>query len=110
MSMAQPVGDTLGGAGFDAAYETQIKPELIKCEGMRQKAMLYFVGAVVIGLLLAGIEGLVFPSVRLIIFTVVIAAFVGYLPLISVQTRAKESGDGRPLRAAQRHLPVERLH
>lgn len=96
-----PPGDPLEGASFDALYEAKIEPELVKREAERRGAMKTFVLALAAGLVLVFLEYMMFsssanggshnPGPPLIIFTMIGAAVIGYLPLAGVAKRAKVS-------------------
>jgi Protein of unknown function (DUF3137) len=94
-----PPGDPLEGASFDALYTARIEPELVKREAERKGAMKTFVLALAAGLVLVFIEYRLFasgagphnPGPTLIIFTMIAAAVIGYLPLAGVAKRAKVS-------------------
>ena len=94
-----PPGDPLEGASFDQLYEAKIEPELVKREAERKGAMKTFFVALAAGLVLVFIEYRLFasgagphnPGPTLIIFTMIAAAVIGYLPLAGVAKRAKVS-------------------
>jgi len=93
-----PPGDPLEGASFDALYAARIEPELVKREAERKGAMKTFFIALAGGLVLVFLEYKLFsnggahnPGPTLIIFTMIAAAVVGYLPLAGVAKRAKVS-------------------
>jgi hypothetical protein len=91
-----PVGDPLAGAGFDEIYEAQIKPELIKCEARRRKAVWIFVGgfAAAVGLVAASdlLSPVIFgqqASFGFLVFVFVAVVLIGYVPLAGVGSAAK---------------------
>ena len=92
-----PPGDPLEGASFDALYTAKIEPELVKREGERKGAMRTFVFALVAGGLVVFIEATMLgssggsrnPGPTLMIFTMIVAGALGYMPLAGVAKRAK---------------------
>jgi hypothetical protein len=96
-----PSGDPLEGAAFDAIYEQKIKPELVKAEAQRGGAVLIFIGAVIATLILLIIEVMLtramtggqssFPNIWVLLATIVVVPFVGYLPLATLGEKAKLS-------------------
>jgi hypothetical protein len=86
-----PAGDPLEGASFDAIYDQRIKPELVKCEADRQTAVRTFLLALVGGGLAVFIEYMLWhaPNFQIVIFTLIGAAVLGYLPIASVAKKAK---------------------
>ncbi|HEX3405613.1 MAG TPA: DUF3137 domain-containing protein [Caulobacteraceae bacterium] len=95
-----PPGDPLEGASFDALYTAKIEPELVKREAERKGAMRAFLFALVAGGLLVFLEtrllssssgGAHNPIPTIMIFTVILAGVIGYLPLAAVAKRAKVS-------------------
>lgn len=95
-----PPGDPLEGASFDALYAAKIEPELVKREAERKGAMKTFLVALMAGLVLVFLEYKLFlsssagphnPGPTLIIFTMIAAGVIGYLPLAGVAKRAKVS-------------------
>ena len=96
-----PPGDPLEGASFDALYQARIEPELVKREAERRGAMKTFVLALFAGAILVFLEYMLFssgpnggshsPGPTLIIFTMIAAGVIGYLPLAGVAKRAKVS-------------------
>ncbi|HWF77360.1 MAG TPA: DUF3137 domain-containing protein [Caulobacteraceae bacterium] len=96
-----PPGDPLEGASFDAIYTAKIEPELVKREGERKGALKTFLLALAAGLMLVFLEYKLFasstnggshnPGPTLIIFTMIAAGVLGYLPLAGVAKRAKVS-------------------
>ena len=93
-----PPGDPLEGASFDQLYAAKIEPELVKRESERKGALKTFGLALAAGLVLVFLEYKLFassgshnPGPTLIIFTMIVAAVVGYLPLGAVAKRAKVS-------------------
>jgi hypothetical protein len=93
-----PIGDPLEGAAFDDVYEAKIKPELVKCEAQRQKALLIFVIAIAGGAVVDALEFMLAPgtggpwpirTLQIAFGTTLAAAVVGYLPLAAVARRAK---------------------
>lgn len=98
MSAADSPTDPLSGAGFDALYEEQIEPQLRVLEGDRKKAMGYsqliwlgFVGLLLIEAWINSSMGHGFvPDPRILGFTVIGGAIVGYIPLHLVAMKAKQ--------------------
>ena len=91
-----PPGDPLEGASFDALYEAKIAPELVKREAERKGAMKTFFIALAGGLIAVFLEFKLFsgggahnPGPTLMIFTMIAAGVIGYLPLAAVARRAK---------------------
>ena len=93
-----PAGDPLEGAAFADIFETKIKPELVKCEAQRQRAMLIFVVAIGIGVVVDALEFMLVPgsggpwpirTLQIAFGTTTAAAVIGYLPLAAVARRAK---------------------
>jgi hypothetical protein len=94
-----PPGDPLEGASFDAVFDAKIKPELVKCEAERKGAIKTFFVALAGGVVLVMLENYLtaplthyqfkYADWRIELATIVIAAFVGYLPLSGVAKRAK---------------------
>jgi hypothetical protein len=94
-----PPGDPLEGAAFDAMFEAKIKPELMKCEAGRQRAIRMFYGALGLGALAMVAETLIarvathgttqFIDFRLYLATIAVAACLGYIPLAGVARAAK---------------------
>ena len=96
-----PAGDPLEGAAFDALYQARIEPELVKREAERKTAMrTFFVGLAGVGVLVL-LENLLTNSFtqgaspwvdpRILVPTILIGAFLAYLPLANVARRAKVS-------------------
>lgn len=83
--------DPLTGQTFEALWTGQIEPELAKLEVERKKAMNLSLliwagfGAVLV------LEFFVFPDPRLLVFSAVGGAVVGYLPLQAVSRKTKQS-------------------
>lgn len=95
-----PPGDPLEGASFDALYAAKIEPELVKREAERRGAMKTFMLALAGGVVLVFLEYTLFsssgggshnPGPTFAIFTMLVAAGLGYLPLAGVAKRAKVS-------------------
>lgn len=94
-----PPGDPLEGASFDQLYAAKIEPELVKREAERKRALGLFAAALAIGAVLVLLEAMLFasspsggshnPGPTLIIFTMIGAGVIGYLPLAAVAKRAK---------------------
>jgi hypothetical protein len=94
-----PAGDPLAGQAFEAIYEARIKPELVKCEAQRQRAVWLFVGGVVLAVALVAIELLAMPVIigqpgaqpnfAVVFITLPVVCLVAYLPLAGVGSRAK---------------------
>jgi hypothetical protein len=95
-----PPGDPLEGASFDALHAAKIEPELVKREGERKGAIRTFVFALIAGAVLAFLEtkllgssdgGSHNPIPTIMIFTMILAGVLGYMPLAGVAKRAKVS-------------------
>jgi hypothetical protein len=94
-----PPGDPLEGASFDALYAAKIEPELVKREGERKGAMRTFVFALIAGAVLVFLETKLLgssdgphnPIPTVMIFTIILAGVLGYMPLAGVAKRAKVS-------------------
>ena len=94
-----PPGDPLEGAGFDQLYTARIEPELVKREAERKSALRTFFIALAGGLVAIFLENMMasaFTGGRshsaaptLMIFTMIAAGVLGYLPLAAVAQRAK---------------------
>ena len=94
-----PPGDPLEGASFDQLYVAKIEPELVKREAERKRALGIFVLAVAIGVALVVVEATMLssstnggshnPGATLILFTLAVAAVLGYQPFAAVGRRAK---------------------
>jgi hypothetical protein len=94
-----PPGDPLEGASFDALYAAKIEPELVKCEAERKGALKTFVLVLAGGLVVVLLENLLAPSFTgdrahsagfgLMLFTMMAAGVIGYMPLNAVAKRAK---------------------
>ena len=91
--------DTLTGVPFDALYTGEIEPELTLREADRRQALVTFALVLFAGVLLVVIESLltyswtegraVLPDPRIWLATLVLAGFLGYLPLAKVAKAAK---------------------
>ena len=96
-----PPGDPLEGASFDQLYAAKIEPELVKREAERKGAFKTFLLAIVAGLVVVFLENLMSSSFTggrshnaaptLMLFTVLAAGVLGYLPLAAVAKRTKVS-------------------
>jgi hypothetical protein len=94
-----PPGDPLEGASFDQLYTAKIEPELVKREAERKSALKTFFVALAGGLVAVFLENMMasaFTGGRshsaaptLMIFTMIAAGVLGYLPLAAVAKRAK---------------------
>ena len=94
-----PPGDPLEGASFEQLYTAKIEPELVKREAERRGALKTFGIALAGGLIVIFLENMMTPALTdgrshtaapgLMIFTILAAGVIGYLPLAAVGKRAK---------------------
>ncbi len=94
-----PPGDPLEGASFDQLYTAKIEPELVKREAERRGALKTLGIALAGGVIVIFLENMMAPAFTggrshsaapgLMIFTILAAGVIGYLPLAAVGKRAK---------------------
>jgi len=94
-----PDGDPLAGQAFEAIYEARIKPELVKCEAQRQRALWLFIAGLALAVALVVGEFLITPVITgtpgalpnwvVVLITLGVVGFCAYLPLSGVGTGAK---------------------
>src|SRR4051812_43778154 len=89
---------TLSGAGFDAIWRDQIEPELQKRDADRKKAIRNYGfvvgGSVILAIIVAAAGSGTTMKVVVPIFIVILAAILGYLPVIKVKQKAKQATIG----------------